>query len=285
MKEIRNHLQVSHGFERAAAGYDNYAVLQRAVGEEILDRLQVVRLEPAFVLDAGCGTGHCTRGLRARYKGARIIGLDRAAGMLTCASGKRRWLDRSRFIQADASSIPMANHSVDLVVSNLMLQWCEPEAVFREFRRILKPEGLLMFSTFGPDTLLELRESWQSADSMPHVIDFYDMHDLGDMLMQAGFLEPVMDVDRHTLTYSNVMELLRDLHGIGSRNISSQRRRGLMGKGVLQGLEQAYSQFTLSDGRLPASYEVVYGHAWSGGQGRPDSPDQATVDFDPYGRQ
>ena len=283
MNDNEQYTSVAHGFERASAGYDDYAVLQRAVGDEMLERLDLVRLEPVAILDAGCGTGHCTRGLRARYRRAQLIGLDRAGGMLRHAGSRQGWFGRSRLVQADAAHIPLADHSVDLVFSNLMLQWCEPLAVFREFRRILKPEGLLMFSSFGPDTLRELREAWRTVDDQPHVIDFLDMHDLGDMLMQAGFLEPVMDVDRHTLTYSNVIGLLRDLHGIGSRNISARRQRGLMGKGALQHLDQAYRQFAGADGRLPASYEVVYGHAWSGGRTREqDVPGQASVEFDPF---
>ena len=276
-------MAITRGFELAAAGYDDYAVLQRAVGDEMLDRLQLVRMQPTTILDAGCGTGHCTRVLRTTYKGARVIGLDRAGAMLKCAHEKKSWFEKARFLQADAMQIPIADHSIDMVFSSLMLQWCDPLAVFREFRRILKPEGLLMFSSFGPDTLRELREAWMTIDQQPHVIDFVDMHDLGDMLMQAGFLEPVMDVDRHTLTYSNVIGLLRDLHGIGSRNIHGQRSRGLMGRGQLRKLEQSYQKFADASGRLPASYEVVYGHAWSGGNvASLDFPGQAEVTFDPF---
>jgi malonyl-CoA O-methyltransferase len=128
-----------------------------------------------------------------------------------------------------------------------------------------------MFSSFGTDTLRELKAAWASVDDRPHIIDFADMHDLGDELLRAGFREPVMDADRFTLAYSDVLGLLRDLHGIGSRNTMTGRKSGLMGKGVLTRLEQAYRQFADSEDRLPASYEVVYGHAWSGGR-KPADP-------------
>ena len=271
-----------HGFERAAGDYDDYAVLQRIVGDEMLERLQYVRLQPSSILDAGCGTGHCTRALRAAYRHARVIGLDQAASMLMTAQQKRGWLDRTRFVQADAMQLPVATGSIDLVFSNLMLQWCDPMLVFQEFRRVLTRDGLLMFSSFGPDTLRELREAWLAVDQQPHVIDFVDMHDLGDMLMLSGFREPVMDVDRHTLTYKDVLDLLRDLHGIGSRNIDVRRSRGLMGRGALQSLAKAYQHFSDQQGRLPASYEVVYGHAWSGGDplAGQDHPGTATVSLD-----
>ena len=282
MTDRKHHsASVVHGFERAAGSYDDYAVLQRVVGNEMLERLQIVTMQPTAILDAGCGTGHCTRELRSAYKRARVIGLDRAEGMLKSARQQKGWFDNTRYVQADAGRLPIEAASIDLVFSNLMLQWCDPFSVFQEFRRILTDDGLLMFSSFGPDTLRELREAWLAVDRRPHVIDFVDMHDLGDMLMQAGFREPVMDVDRHTLTYKDVLDLLRDLHGIGSRNIDAQRSRGLMGRGQLRQLEQAYSRFAQNQGRLPASYEVVYGHAWSGGQliGQ-DPPGETTVSLE-----
>ena len=270
-----------HGFECAADTYDEYAVLQRTVGEEMLERLQFVTMKPTTILDAGCGTGHCTRALREAYKGARVIGLDRAVAMLKSGRRQKGWFDRTRYLQADAMQLPLGDGCIDLVFSNLMLQWCDPHRVFQEFRRVLSSDGLLMFSSFGPDTLRELREAWAGIDERPHVIDFTDMHDLGDMLMHTGFREPVMDVDRHTLTYKDVLGLLRDLHGIGSRNIDTHRSRGLMGRGALQSLAQAYQQFVDHAGRLPASYEVVYGHAWSGGQGADqDQPGETMVSLD-----
>ena len=261
-----SHNSVQSGFERAAQSYDEYAVLQRQVAEEMLERLLLVNIRPRRLLDVGCGTGFCTRHLGKLWRGSRVTGIDLAASMVQQAASQKGWFSRQLYLQADAAALPVKDASVDLVFSNLMLQWCDPVATFTEFRRVLNNDGLLMFSSFGPDTLKELRESWAAIDNRPHVIDFADMHDHGDTLLQLGFREPVMDVDRFTLTYSDVLGLLRDLHGIGSRNIMQDRRPGLMGRKALIKLEQAYRQFADHEERLPASYEVVYGHAWSGGR-------------------
>lgn len=258
--------KVSPGFERAAGSYDDYAVLQRKVADEMLDRMQEVNIIPKCVIDVGCGTGYCTRRLHKIWSNAQILGMDLAHAMVQQASSQKGWFSKQAYCQADAVSLPLKESAVDVVFSNLMLQWCNPVKVFAEFRRVLSNDGLLVFSSFGPDTLKELRQAWAAIDDHPHVIDFADMHDHGDALLQAGFREPVMDVDRFTLTYSDVLGLLRDLHGIGSRNVMSGRRSGLMGRDALDRLERAYQQFADNEGRLPASYEVVYGHAWSGGR-------------------
>ncbi len=264
--QLNNHNRNNTGFERSARTYDEYAVLQRKVAEEMLERLQLINISPRYVIDVGCGTGFCTRQLHKIWARAHILGIDLAAGMVHQASGQKGWFSKQAYCQADAAFLPVNDASIDVVFSNLMLQWCEPIAVFTEFRRVLSENGLLMFSSFGPDTLKELRHAWAAIDDRPHVIDFADMHDHGDALLQIGFREPVMDVDRFTLTYSDVLGLLRDLHGIGSRNTMADRRTGLMGRDVLHQLEQAYRQFADNEQRLPASYEVVYGHAWSGGR-------------------
>ena len=261
-----NSRQVIPGFERASGHYDDYAVLQRKVAEEMLERLHDVNIRPAHVIDVGCGTGYCSRRLHSIWSNAKILGIDLAKGMVRQAKHQKGWFSKQSYCQADAAYLPLKESAVDVVFSNLMLQWCDPTAVFAEFRRVLNQDGLLMFSSFGPDTLKELRQAWAGIDDRPHVIDFADMHDHGDALLQAGFREPVMDVDRFTLTYSDVLGLLRDLHGIGSRNIMSGRRSGLMGRDALRRLDQSYQQFADNEGRLPASYEVVYGHAWSGGR-------------------
>lgn len=264
--QLNNHNRNNTGFERSARTYDEYAVLQRKVAEEMLERLQLINISPRYVIDVGCGTGFCTRHLHKIWTRAHILGIDLAAGMVHQASGQKGWFSKQAYCQADAAFLPVNDASIDVVFSNLMLQWCEPVAVFTEFRRVLSENGLLMFSSFGPDTLKELRHAWAAIDDRPHVIDFADMHDHGDALLQIGFREPVMDVDRFTLTYSDVLGLLRDLHGIGSRNTMADRRTGLMGRDVLHQLEQAYRHFADNEQRLPASYEVVYGHAWSGGR-------------------
>jgi len=254
--------RVRRSFGRSARAYDAAAVLQKRVRDELLERLDVVRLEPQVVLDLGAGTGHASLALKRRYRSSQVIALDLAEGMLREAGGRQTLLRRFRRVCGEAAALPLRDASVDLVFSNLMLQWCQdPDAVFGEIRRVLKPGGLLTFTTFGPDTLLELRRAWAAADERTHVNRFIDMHDLGDALVRSGLAEPVMDVERFTLTYAEVRDLMRDLKVIGAHNANAGRPRGLTGKGTLARMTAAYEAFR-KDGRLPATYEVVYGQAW-----------------------
>jgi malonyl-CoA O-methyltransferase len=258
---------VARAFARAAAGYDAAAVLQREIGTRLVERLTLMRLEPKTVLDLGCGTGRLTYILMKRYPQVQVVGVDLAPAMLQAARHRTPWAwpwqRRTQWLAADAERLPLADASCDLIVSNLMLQWCNPDTVFAECRRLLRPGGLLLFTTFGPDTLKELRAAWQAADGGVHVHDFIDMHDLGDALLRARFADPVMDVERLTLTYTDVQSLMRDLKAIGAHNAASVRPRVLTGKARFARFKTAYEQFRDRDGRLPASYEIVYGHAWA----------------------
>lgn len=249
-------------FEAAAAGYDRAAVLQREIADRLLERLDYVRLTPDRVLDLGCGTGYAIQSLFRRYRRARVIALDFALPMLHQARRRGGWLRRPQCLCADAEHLPLADGCVDLILSSTTLQWClDPEGTFRECLRVLRPGGLLMFTTFGPDTLKELRAAWSEVDGYTHVSPFPDMHDLGDALVRARFADPVMDAERLTLTYDRLADLMADLRGIGARNATGQRPRGLTGPRRLAALEAAYETHR-REGRLPASYEVVYGHAW-----------------------
>lgn len=272
--------RIRASFDNAAEHYDDVAVLQREVGERILDRLELIRIQPQTILDIGAGTGVLSQALGKRYKKARIISLDLAPRMLITARKRNNWLQtrfgKQGFICGDAESLPIADNSVDMIISSLTLQWCgELEQAFAEFRRVLKPEGLLMFSTFGPDTLKELRNSWHAADGSTnnnnnvHVNDFIDMHDVGDALLRAKLADPVMDVENFTLTYPDAYQLMRELKTLGAHNVATQRRHSLTGKKRLQNMLAAYENFRVNDA-LPATYEVVYGHAWA--------PDQKSSD-------
>ncbi|GGP20823.1 malonyl-ACP O-methyltransferase BioC [Silvimonas iriomotensis] len=260
---------VRAAFDKAASTYDAAAVLQREVVQRMAERLDFIRIKPERVLDAGSGTGFACPVLRKRYPESRLIELDLAPSMLRVArdgrtGGIRALLDRRKPVQVcgDLEALPLASNSVDLIWSSLALQWCnEPDTAFAEMLRVLKPGGLLMFATLGPDTLRELRTAFAGIDGHTHVNQFIDMHDLGDALVNSGFATPVMDMEHITLTYPELKPILADLKAIGAQNATRGRRDGMMGKSAWQRVTAAYEAFR-RDGELPATYEVVYGHAW-----------------------
>lgn len=247
--------------ERASGTYDESAVLAERVRAELMRRLDWIAFTPEAVLDLGCGTGHGAAALASRWPRARVLAVDVSPGMLTQA-GRQREASRFERVCADAEWLPLPPGSVDLLFCNLVLPWCEDlDAVFTEFVRVLRPRGLATFSTFGPDTLMELRAAWAEADDASHVHPFTDMHDIGDGLVRAGFAEPVLDVSRFTLTYPDVHILMGELKATGAQNATSARSRGLTGRDRLRTVEHAYEGFR-RHGVLPASYEIVFGHAW-----------------------
>ena len=234
----------------------------------MLERLQYVKLSPQRVLDAGCGDGHGARRLAEFYPGARVLGLDFAPPMLQAARSHGAWLRRVRrrervdYVCGDLAAVPLPAASVDLAWSNLALHCAEdPLPALKELRRVLKVGGLFMFSCYGPDTLKELKSAFAAFDREAHVHSFIDMHDLGDMLSACGYAAPVMDMELITLTYADVDALCADLRATGQVNTLAGRRRGLTGTGVFGAMRAAYANLR-RDGRLPASFEIVYGHAW-----------------------
>lgn len=259
--------QVRRAFERAAGSYDEAAVVQRRMVDELLERLEMINIAPELVLDVGCGTGYARSQLTRRFPRARYLGSDIAPGMLRRA--RRGWAGGWRLRRGghwfcgDVEHLPLADYSLDLVFCSAVLQWCDPETAFSEIHRVLRPEGVLMFSTFGPDTLRELREVWAEVDSDVHVHDFLDMHHLGDALLDAGFKLPVVDVNYLTVTHQNTLSCLKDLKAIGAGNAAGGRSRGLMARGKLKALEQAYDARRNTDGLIETTYEIVYGHAWA----------------------
>ena len=250
-------------FARAAAGYDRAAVVQREIGARLLQRLDLIKLDPAVILDIGCATGEMTALLFKKYRRARIVGLERTPAMVVAAGKRAPWLRTLYGAVGEPEALPLADASCDLIFSNLTLQWSyELDRVFAEFRRVLKPGGALLFSTLGPDTLSELRRAWSAADPQPHVHAFLDLHDIGDALLRARLAEPVMDAERLTLTYPDLNGLMADLKSLGAGNVTAGRARGLTGKGRWRAMREAYEQVRGADGLLPATCEVVYGHAW-----------------------
>jgi malonyl-CoA O-methyltransferase len=275
--------EIRRAFDLAAASYDAHAVLQRVVCDRLLERLDFMTLQPARVLDVGCGTGYGLAHLRTRYAAAELCALDVAQAMLAAARARlpqpgwaqralSRWSSRPsaspHWLCADMERLPLASSSMNLVWSSLALQWAQDlEATLKGVHRVLTPGGLLMFATFGPDTLKELRTAFAEVDDAPHVNRFVDLHDIGDMLINAGFSSPVMEMEMLTLTYTDLKSLMRDLKGIGAHNAAAARRRGLLGKAAWARLEQAYEAHR-QEGRLPATFEVIYGHAWVGDKTR-----------------
>ncbi len=255
--------QVRRAFERAARTYDAAAVLQRRLADEMLSRLAVVKFEPKTIFDVGCGTGYALRLLRTRYRRAAVFGLDIAPAMLARADKGRLWFRSKRLIAGDGECLPLRDGCVDLLFCNATLQWCDLDTTLREFARVLAPEGLLMFSTFGPDTLRELRLAWKQVDKNVHVHTFFDMHDIGDSLTRAQFRDAVVDVDYATLTYASVRDPLLDLKRIGSSNSAQDRARGLLGRKRFERYRLCMETLKDADGRYPCTYEIVYGHAWA----------------------
>jgi malonyl-CoA O-methyltransferase len=260
--------RIRRSFNDAASTYDAHAAIQREVADRLLERLDWMRLSPERILDVGAGTGYCARLLERRYRGSRVILLDLAPGMLLESRRRSGWFAREHYVCARAELLPLADASVDLIVSSLAFQWCEQlDVVFRECRRVLKPGGLLLFSSLGPDTLKELRSAFATFDASPHVNRFPDMHIVGDALVEAGFSSPVLEREDLVATYIDVLTLMRDLKGIGARNSDHDRHRHLSGRKLLQALELGYEPFR-REGLLPATYELVFGHGWVSPQAR-----------------
>jgi malonyl-CoA O-methyltransferase len=248
-------------FAGAAETYDAAAVLAQEVGRRMAERLAYVRLEPQRLMDMGCATGDGIRELMVRYPKALPIAADYAKPMLDTVTGRHGWLDRLRGkhprpLNADVRQLPLAANSLDLVWSNLMLHWLEdPLPAFKELHRVMTVGGLFTFSMLGPDTLKEIRRAFAACGIAPSLRPFLDMHDVGDMLVAAGFADPVMDMEYVVLTYRSPRGLLRDQRHLGVRD-------ALLGQLPWRQWRQVLAAWERLDGLLPASFEIVYGHAW-----------------------
>lgn len=252
---------IANSFSKAASSYDEAAFFQRIAADRLLERLEYFKLQPETILDIGSGTGYCSRELKKRYPDAQVTGVDIAQGMIEYS---RMISPKENYVCADALSLPIDANSVDLIFSNLTIQWIEQlDILFKEFHRVLKPNGLLLFTSLGPDTLNELKQSWQAVDNYKHVNDFMDMHHLGDAMLNAAMLDPVVDNEPVIIGYEQAIELMRDLKNIGAHNIDKQRKPGLTSPKSIKLLEQEYQKFKMENGELPATYELIYGHAFA----------------------
>jgi malonyl-CoA O-methyltransferase len=246
-------------FDAAARSFDDAAFIHEEARARLIERLGFMHLNPAVAVDLGSARAHGARLLRRRYPAALLVAIDSSRAMLTRAEAPVS--ERITRLCADAEQLPLASRSIDLLFANLVLPWCRPERLFAEVGRVLSRDGLFVFSTLGPDTLAELRRAWARIDSDIHVHGFIDRHDLGDMLVRAGFAEPVMDVDRITVTYPDLGALAADLRAVGARNAAPGRRRSLTGRGRWRRVEALLGSRAAA-GRLSVTVELIFGQAW-----------------------
>ena len=271
----RNHIR--RAFSRSASSYEAAAALQREVETRLLESLDYLTLRegaekftPQVVLDVGCGPAHAAAAMKKRWPRAQIVALDLALPMLKQAKKQAGWWKPFARINADASALPFAEGSVDVLFTNLCLQWVEDlPAAFAGFRRVLKPGGMLLCSTFGPETLVELREAFAAADDRPHVSPFANIAQFGDALIRAGFRDPVLDRDNFNLTYPDLPALMRELRALGATNALNSRRHTLTGRARFTAAANAYDALRDAEGKLPSSWEVIYAHAWAPPAGAP----------------
>jgi malonyl-CoA O-methyltransferase len=272
--------QVQRAFSRAAAGYDEAAALQREVEARLLESLDFwpakhgEERSPACAVDLGSGPGRGAAAMRGRWPKARVLAIDLALPMLREARRRERWNPLRKGIDrlcADARALPLADGSVDVLFSNLCLQWIEDlPAVFAGFRRVMRPGGLLMVSTFGPDTLHELRAAFAAGDDAPHVSPFASIAQFGDALMHAGFRDPVLDRDATVSRHEDLAALVRELRTLGATNALRARRHTLTGKARFARAAQAYAaEFGDAGGALPATWETITAMAWAPEHGAP----------------
>ena len=254
--------QVQRNAARAASTFEQHDALQREVQGLLLDRLVFYQHSPRRIVDVGAGTGRGTALLKKRYPKAEVLAIDAAVPMLGAARRHSTWRRPFLRVAGEATALPLADASVDILHSNLCFQWVNDlAALFAECVRVLRPGGFLLFSTLGPDTLQELRSAWAQVDQNSHVSRFLDMHDVGDAVLAAGLRDPVLDVQRYTMTYSEPRKLLEELRGLGATHADQARQRGLTGKGRYRAMLDAYAAMGTGE-RTPATCEVVTAHAW-----------------------
>jgi malonyl-CoA O-methyltransferase len=257
---------IQAGFSKASKTYDAAAFVQQEVGHRLLSRLDYLRFTPTHICDLGGGTGVFSEKLTQQYPNAMVVTADLSLAMLQTAQQKAR---TKASVCMDAHKMSFASESFDLIFCNAVFQWCSDlRVVLQECQRLLKPNGLLLFSTFGPDTLKEIKHSWSEVDNLHHVHAFADMHDFGDALAYLQYQDPVMDTEILTIEYPNPHTALRDLKGIGAQNRHPERPRHLMGKKRFQAFLTNLNRYRLPHGSYPMTYEVLYGTAWRGNLGK-----------------
>lgn len=257
----QQHLQ--RAYNRVAHHYQTAASMQFTVGNRLLERLAYLKINPQTIVDLGCGLGTFITPLKNKYPKARVIGLDLALDMLRCYKVPLWSWNKPKLVLANMERLPFADGSIDLLFANQVIHWAsDTAALFAELNRILHPQGVIMFSTVGPDTALELRRAWAGVDQYQHVNEFKDLHDLGDELLASGFADPVVDMEYIKVRYSNPASLLKDIKQQGIQNLHPQRLRGLTGKHRFQQFLNNLTHVAQQQAELALTYEVIYGHAW-----------------------
>ncbi|MDH3748198.1 MAG: methyltransferase domain-containing protein [Gammaproteobacteria bacterium] len=260
-----NSADVRRRFDQASTTFDSADFVHAVTRDGLFARLDGLVVDAGLVVDLGCATGAATRQLSKRFRGARILSIDLSGGMLERCSTRRAWFTKASYLQADARAIPLADQSVDVVFSNLLLPWIDnPGVVAAEVSRILRQGGLFIFSTLGPDSLLELRQAWADVSEHEHVNRFLDMHDVGDALVQSGLRDPVLDVDRLSVTYSDANALFRDLSAVGARNSLACRQHSLSGRIAFERMRRQLES-NAGASKIRFDLELIYAHCWGSG--------------------
>ncbi len=252
-------------FERAAKSFDDAAFVHAVTRAGLLARLQPLVVEASTVIDLGSATCSTSQALSKRFRRAHVVSVDLAHAMLRRGRKHRAWFSKSSFVQATAAALPFKDQSVDVVFANLLLPWIDDQTqVFAEVARVLRKGGVFAFATLGPDSLLEIRRAWSKVDDNAHVNHFSDMHDLGDGLVNAGLADPVLDVDRLSVSYDNTEKLFADLTAMGGRNALRERNQSLVGKQRFRHMSDAL-QKSGTGGKITLDLELVFGHCWGAG--------------------
>jgi len=263
-------------FDRIAANFSDYSFLQNEIGIRLFERMEMMNINPNRVLEVGCADGYLTRLIAQKFPKAKIMAFDISSQMIKNAKQGQGFFSPIKFKQADPEQLPMNNNSMDLVVSNLAYDYCvEPKKMLLEFNRVLKPGGLLLLSAFGPDSLMELRQSWLQIDPKAQFKAFIDMHIIGDQIQAAQFKNTLMDRDLIQLKYQTLKGLLQELKAAGGQNLHSKRSKGLWGKKAFKNYEKQMERLRTEDGQLTVTCELVFGHAWK-------NKDASTADYHTY---
>jgi len=258
-------------FDKASRTFDAACAVHDHARAVLLNRLDWFDLDPRFVLDAGCATGRAATALRQRYPRARIVGIDRSSHMIAVA---RSTGAADIWLRGDVETLPCASHSIDLVFANLTLPWCDPQRLLGECARVLTPRGMLLLATTGPGTLQELRRAWRVVDDCVHVHASADLQTLGDLVVQSGLREPVLDRDSVGLRYSAIGRLHEELRAVGATCAAGGRRRTLTGKARFAAYAAQLGGICGSAGAIEVSVELLFVQAWGAQERRPggDAP-------------